>query len=198
VDTEPSSGDITALLRRHHRGDRDAFDRLVSVVYDHLRRVAGGQLARGWPGNTVTATTLVHEAYVQLVKETGVDWQDRHHFFAICARAMRRILVDHARRRSAAKRAGGRARLALEDVDPTLEAQTELVVAVDQALASLEALDERLARVVECRFFAGLTEAETARALGTSVRSVQRDWLRGRAWLLKALGPIGAGDVEPR
>jgi RNA polymerase sigma factor (TIGR02999 family) len=180
-------GSITALLQRHHQGDRDAFDRLVSIVYEQLRRVARGQLARGWPGNTVSTTTLVHEAYVQLVTETGVDWQDRHHFFAICARAMRRILVDHARRRGARKRDGGRPPVRLDEVGAGIDTQTELIVAVDQALASLEALDARLARVVECRYFAGMTEDETARALGTSLRTVQRDWLRARGWLLKQL-----------
>jgi RNA polymerase sigma factor (TIGR02999 family) len=190
-------GGITTLLQRHHRGDRAAFDQLVPLVYEHLRRVAGGQIARGWRRHPVGATTLVHEAYVQLVRETGVDWHDRHHFYAVCARAMRRILVDHARRRSARKRDGGRTPVALDVADIGVEAQTELVIAVDEALASLEALDSRLARVVECRFFAGMTEEETASALGASLRTVQRDWLRARAWLLRTLGPLGAPGALP-
>jgi RNA polymerase sigma factor (TIGR02999 family) len=173
-------------------GDRDAFDRLVSLVYEHLRQVARAQLARGWPGNTIGTTALVHEAYVQLVKETGVTWQDRGHFFAISARAMRRILVDHVRHRRARKREGGRARVSLDDAHLTVDAQTETIAAVDQALTTLEALGGRLVRVVECRYFAGMTEAETAAALGISVRTVQRDWLRARAWLLKELGTTDA------
>ncbi|MGH9239566.1 MAG: sigma-70 family RNA polymerase sigma factor [Vicinamibacterales bacterium] len=187
---DDTSGDITALLQRHHLGDREAFDQLVPLVYEHLRRVARGQLARGWRGDTVNTRVLVHEAYMQLVEETGVEWQDRGHFFAICARAMRRILVDHARRRGAVKRGAGRAPITLDGVDDSTAAQTELIAAVDEALASLSALDERLARVVECRYFAGMTETETAVALGTSVRTVQRDWLRARAWLLRELGTI--------
>jgi RNA polymerase sigma factor (TIGR02999 family) len=198
VDRTTPGGGITALLQRHHRGDRDAFDQLVPLVYEHLRRVAGGQLARHWRRRPLGATTLVHEAYVQLVKETGVDWHDRHHFFAICARAMRRILVDHARRRNARKRDGSRPQVTLGRADAGVDTQTELVVAVDEALASLEALDVRLARVVECRFFAGMTEEETAGALGTSLRTVQRDWLRARAWLLRELGPTHTpGPQQP-
>jgi RNA polymerase sigma factor (TIGR02999 family) len=190
VPQDGTRGGITALLQRHHHGDRAAFDQIVGLVYEHLRRVARGQLARGWPGNTVDTTALVHEAYAQLVMETGVDWQDRGHFFAVCARAMRRILVDHARRRTARKRGADSPAVSLDATALGQDAQVELVVAVDEALASLEALDDRLGRVVECRFFAGMTEAETATALGTSLRTVQRDWLRARAWLLRELGPL--------
>jgi len=180
-------GGLTELLRRHYRGDREAFDRLVSLVYDHLRRIASGQLARGWPSNGLNTTALVHEAYVDLVNETGVEWQSRHHFFGVCARAMRRILVDHARHSCARKRNQGRRPVTLDCADIGVDTHIELVLAVDEALASLENLDERLARVVECRYFSGMTEDETAGALGTSVRTVQRDWLRARAWLLKEL-----------
>jgi RNA polymerase sigma factor (TIGR02999 family) len=190
VDRGDRTGEITALLQRHHDGDRQAYDDLLSLVYDHLRHVARSQLARGWPSSTFTPTALVHEVYIQLADETGVAWQDRSHFFAICARAMRRVLVDHARHHGAQKRTGGRRRLVLDDVDLGVDAQAELIVAVDEALTSLARLNPRFSRVVECRYFAGLTEDETAAALDTSVRTVQRDWMRARAWLLKALGAV--------
>jgi RNA polymerase sigma factor (TIGR02999 family) len=194
VDANDRTGEITALLRRHRTGDRQAYDDLLALVYDHLRHVARGQLARGWPSNTLTPTALVHELYLQLADETGVAWQDRSHFFAICARAMRRVLVDHARHHGAQKRAGDRRRIGLDDVDLGIDAQAELILAVDEALVSLERVNPRFSRVVECRYFAGLTEEETAAALETSVRTVQRDWMRARAWLLKELGAGSPGD----
>lgn len=183
------ASEITQLLQRHHRGDRAAFDHLVPMVYERLRIIARGQLARagGRRDRTLDTTALVQEAYLQLVGEHGVDWQDRAHFFAICARAMRRILVDDARRRQAAKRGGGVADLTLQPDLVAVDSQAELVLAVDEALQGLAAFNERLARVVECRYFAGLTEEETALALDSSLRTVQRDWMRARAWLLKAL-----------
>ncbi len=189
-------GAITDLLRKHHSGDRAAFDELVSLVYEHLRRIARGQLARGWPSNTLNATALVHEAYAQLARETGVDWQNRSHFFAVSARAMRRILVDHARERSAQKRGFGRRPIPLDEAVIRVDDQIELILAVDEALNRLDGIDERLTRVVECRYYAGMTEEETARALGTSLRTVQRDWLRARAWLLKELGAISPASRE--
>ena len=188
VDGNDTVGEITALLRRHHAGDRQAYDEVLALVYDHLRTIARGQLSRGWPSTTLTPTALVHEIYVQLAGETGIDWQHRAHFFAISARAMRRVLVDHARERFARKRSGGRPHLSLDEIQIGVDTQAELIVAIDEALTSLDGFNPRLARVVECRYFAGLTEEETATALGTSLRTVQRDWTRARAWLLKALG----------
>ncbi len=186
--SEPGpAGEITRLLERHRGGDRAAFDALVPLVYERLRRIARGQLRRGGRGRTLDTSALVHEAYVQLVAETGVEWQDRSHFYAICARAMRRIVVDFSRRRSAQKRGGGRPDLTLEPERLGVEGQAELVVAVDAALGRLAAFNERLERVVECRFFAGMTDRETAAALGSSERTVQREWQRARAWLRKEL-----------
>lgn len=181
------SGEITRLLQAHHGGDREAFDALVPLVYERLRRIARGQIRRGGRGRTLDTTSLVHEAYVQLVDETGVDWQDRGHFFAISARAMRRILVDYARERTALKRGGGLPDLTLEPGRHGVAGQAEEVLAVDRALDGLAEFNERLARVVECRYFAGMTEEETAQALGSSLRTVQRDWARARAWLRKEL-----------
>jgi RNA polymerase sigma factor (TIGR02999 family) len=190
---------ITALLHRYRSGDREAYDELVSLVYERLRRIARGQLAHGWASDTLTPTALVHEAYVQLVNETGVEWQNRSHFYAICARTMRRTLVDSARRHGAQKRAGGARPLSLEGVDSGADPQLDLILAVDEALTALERFNERLARIVECRCLAGLTEQETASALGTSLRTVQRDWVRARAWLLKELGvPSGRGEPHER
>jgi RNA polymerase sigma factor (TIGR02999 family) len=184
-----ADGDITRLLQAHHQGDREAFDRMVPLVYDRMRRIARGQLARAGRGHTLSTTALVHEAYVQLVAETGVDWQDRSHFYAICARAMRRILVDYARMRLARKRGGDAPHVALTgDVVAGAEGTpAEIVLAVDRALERLASFNPRLAQIVECRSFAGMTEQETADALGTPLRTVQREWMRARAWLKKEL-----------
>jgi RNA polymerase sigma factor (TIGR02999 family) len=196
VSADDGCGQITALLKRQRAGDREAFDQLVSMVYGHLRRVARGQLAAGWPSETLSATALVHEAYLQLRHETRVDWQGREHFFAIAARAMRRILVDHARYRRAAKRAYGREGPPIEDVDLAVDTEADRVLAIDEALSALEQVSARMGQIVECRFFAGMTEDETAAALGVSLRTVQREWMRARAWLVKTLGS-GVSLQEP-
>jgi RNA polymerase sigma factor (TIGR02999 family) len=180
-------GEITALLLRHRGGDQEAFDRLVTIVYERLRRIARRQLGRR-RGATLDTIGLVHEAYMRLVGETGVAWQDRAHFFAIAARAMRRVVVDYARRRTAGKRGGGEPPLPFDEARMAADRQTGEVLAVDQALDTLASFNERMARVVECRFFAGLSDAETAEALGVSLRTVERDWTRSRAWLTKELG----------
>jgi RNA polymerase sigma-70 factor (ECF subfamily) len=194
VKADPEAGRLTHLLQRHRMGDDEAFDELVSIAYDQLRRVARAQLVRrGTPG-TLSPTSLVHEVYVQLKDERGVDWQDRGHFFAISARAMRRILVDHARRRGAKKRGDGVPVFALTEFDPAIDQHAnhaDRILAIDQAVTALGRVQARLAQLVECRYFAGLTEEETAEALGVSVRTVQRDWIRARAWLLKTLGDAG-------
>lgn len=182
------AGEITRLLHDHRAGDREAFDRLVSLVYDRLRRIARGQLARGGRQQALDTVSLVHEAYVELVEETGVEWQDRSHFFAICARSMRRIVVDHARRRTARKRGGGVPDVTLDPDLAGAEEQAELVLAVDRALERLAEIRPRMAQVVECRYFAGMTEEETSEALAVSVRTVQREWRRARAWLRRDLG----------
>lgn len=183
----PDTGAITRLLHAHHQGDRDAFDQLVPLVYDRMRRIARSQMGRNTPGHTLSPTALVHEAYVQLAAETGVDWQDRSHFYAICARAMRRILVDFARRRQARKRGGATPHVTLDDGLVGAGTPAEIVLAVDQAVDRLAAFNPRLAQIVECRSFGGMTEEETASALGTSLRTVQREWNRARAWLRREL-----------
>ena len=186
---EPEITEALAVLRR---GAPDAMDRLLPLVYGELRRVAHRQLAAEPAGHTLSTTALVHEAYLRLERQTRAQWVDRAHFFAVAARVMRRVLVDYARRHWAQRRGGaGRQRVALDDADDagalTVAARADELLALDEALVRLAALDERLARVVECRFFAGLSEAETAEALGVSQRTVSRDWTMARGWLYQEL-----------
>ena len=188
--TSPDAGEITRLLHAHYHGDREAFDRLVPIVYTRMRQIASGQLARHGRGGSLETTSLVHEAYMQLVDETAVDWQDRSHFYAICARAMRRIVVDDARQRMAGKRGAGERAVTLEVDVLGVEPQAELILAIDRAMDRLASFNVRLSRIVECRIFAGMTDEETARALDTPLRTVQREWSRARAWLRAELDGI--------
>lgn len=178
---------VTQLLEAHQRGEEGAFDRLVAAVYDDLRRVARREL-RQHLAQTLNPTGLVHEAYVKLAAQDGVPWRDRGHFFAIAARAMRQILVDHARRRLSSKRGAGGHHTGLDGIDPAVERDAAQVLAVEQVLGRLAQIDSRLVEVIDCRYFAGLTEQETAEALGVSLRTVQREWVRARAWLRSELG----------
>lgn len=191
--TPPDAGEITRLLHAHHHGDREAFDRLVPIVYARMRQIASGQLARHGRGGLLETTSLVHEAYMQLVDETAVDWRDRSHFFAICACAMRRIVVDDARQRTAKKRGAGEPHVGLNTDVSGEEPQAELILAVDRAMDRLATFNVRLARIVECRAFAGMTDEETARALDTPLRTVQREWSRARAWLRTELEGLTDG-----
>lgn len=179
--------EITALLRAHHEGDDEAFHRLVPLVYDQLKVIARQRIAKGGAQDLPGRTTLVHEAYLQLADERGVPWRDRSHFFAVCARVMRRIVVDHARRRGAAKRGGGKSDLTLDPERLASGPPIEMILAVDEILERLGELHPRLVRVIECRYFFGMTEEETAEVLGVSGRTVQREWTRARAWIQKEL-----------
>ncbi len=180
-------GEITRLLVAHRNGDDGAFAALVPLVYADLRRIARQQLARLRPGNTLDTTALVHEAYLKLVDQSLVELADRHHFFAIVARSMRNILVDEARRRSARKRGGSASPVSLDQVELGVDEQIDTLLAIDLALTRLGALNERLIRVFECRFFAGLSEEETAHSLDLPLRTVQRDWMKSKAWLRREL-----------
>jgi RNA polymerase sigma factor (TIGR02999 family) len=188
----PRAGPIDQL-----GGALDALDRLVPLVYGELRRIAHRQLAAERAGHTLSTTGLVHEAYLKLADQSRVEWQDRAHFFAVAARAMRRILVDYARRHRALRRGGERVRLSLGALDEAgagagaidVAARADELVALYDALERLARLDERLARVVECRYFAGLTDAETALALGVTARTVGRDWVKAKGWLYRELHP---------
>ena len=182
---EPS--EITDLLHHLEVGDRSAVDRLFAAVYQELRNLAGRFFRKEAKGITLQPTALVHEAYLKLVDQSAVDWQGRTHFFAVAAQAMRRILVDHARRRGAAKRGGQKNRLLLEDdLVPALEPDDD-VLAVDEALSKLAQVDPRQAQLVELRFFGGLSVAEAAEVLGMSKRSAEREWTMVRAWLRREL-----------
>jgi RNA polymerase sigma factor (TIGR02999 family) len=183
------AGNVTQLLLEAQTGDRAALNRLLPLVYDELRRVAQRQMRRERPGHTLLTTGLVHEAYLKLVDEAQVEWQGRAHFFGIAARAMRQILVDHARRRGAEKRGGQWRRTTLADERLGLGVPMEELLALDLALDRLDALDPRLREVVEYRFFAGMNEEEIGEVLGVSARTVRRDWVKARAWLYKELYP---------
>lgn len=191
---------ITALMRAHRDGVPGAFDRLVEAVYPELRRVARQQLRHGRPDPPLLDTTgLVHETYLKLVDQAVIDAHDRGHFLAIAARAMRQVIIDHARTRSAARRGAGAAHVPLDDQMAAVQSQAEQLLAVDQALERLAAEDSRLLQVVECRFYAGYSEAETAEALAVSTRTVERDWLRARAWLRRSMNggePRRADDSD--
>jgi RNA polymerase sigma factor (TIGR02999 family) len=181
-----SSADITRLLDAVRAGDRSALDSLVPLLYDELRRIARRELRRERVQSTLQPTGLVHEVYIKLAAGSGIQASDRPHFMAIAARAMRQVLVDHARRRRSHKRGGDWAVTTLTDNAQIVELRADEMISLDRAL---EELDERQRQVVECRFFAGLQEEETAAALGVSVRTVRRDWIRARAWLYRELYP---------
>lgn len=184
-----AAGDVTRLLHRVRDGEPGAFDQVFAVAYDELRRIARRQLRGGHPGPLET-TELVHELYLKMERQSRLDWAGRSHFFAIAARAMRQVLVDLARRRQSAKRGGEWISTTLTGELLAADPRPEDVIALDEAL---ETLDERQRQVVELRFYAGLTEEETAEALGVSARTVQREWLKARAWLYRTL----YGDATP-
>lgn len=179
--------DVTTLLDAHARGEAAALEELLPRVYDELHRIARGRLRREAPGHTLSPTDVVHEAFLELVPLERLRFAHRSHFFAVASRAMRNVLVDHAVRRKAAKRGGGAAAVTLDDSLPTGGLPVDDLVALGRALERLERLDERQARVVECRFFGGLSLDETAEALGISPATVSRDWTFARAWLHREL-----------
>jgi RNA polymerase sigma factor (TIGR02999 family) len=165
----------------------DSLDELLPAVYDELRELARRRLRDEQAGHTLGTTALVHEAYLRLKPLDGGQWRDRAQFFALASRVMRHVLVDHARRRTADKRGGRRASVTLDPEQHAIEPRLPEFLAVNDALDQLAALDSRLVQVVECRFYGGLSSAETAEALGTSLRTVERDWMRARAYLHELL-----------
>ena len=185
----PAQGDVTELLVAAREGDAAAADRLFQAVYGDLKRIARRQLGGSGP-STLTPTALVHEAYLRLARPGNLDQNDRTHFFAVAARAMRQIVVDHARTKSAGKRGGGAlaVELAEDHVTPPMrEIEMEDLLALDAALSNLERIDGRLAQVVEWRFFGGLSLEEIAPALGLTERTIKRDWRKARAFLYREL-----------
>ncbi|MDY7093825.1 MAG: sigma-70 family RNA polymerase sigma factor [Acidobacteriota bacterium] len=179
--------EITQLLQAFGAGEEEALDRLMPLVYEDLRRIARSHLRRGPSGRTLGATGVVHEAYFKLAGQAGTQWENRSHFLAVAARAMRQVIISYARRSSAAKRGGDERPVTLEEGRIGVEAQADSLLDLERALVRLGERNERLVRVVECRYFAGLTEEETADALDISLRTVQRDWARARAWLREEL-----------
>jgi RNA polymerase sigma factor (TIGR02999 family) len=182
-----SSGDVTGLLLAWGAGDPGALDALIPVVYAELRRQAERFLRREATGHTLQPEALIHEAYLRLVDQSRVPWQNRAQFFGVAARCMRRVLVDHGRARGAAKRGGRGVRASLGEADAAVEEPASMLVAVHEALERLAALDPEQARLVELRYFGGLTIQETAAALGISPATVKREWAVARAWLRREL-----------
>jgi RNA polymerase sigma-70 factor (ECF subfamily) len=191
----PSQGEVTVLLRKLSQGSKEAEAELLGLLYKELRRIAGYYMRLENPDHTLQPTALVHEAYLRLTDQTRVDWKDRSHFLGVAAQLMRRILVDHARERVAARRGGAyRVRLPIENVEIPDLSQQEQVLAVHEALARLQKFDPQQERVVEMRYFGGLTVAETADVLGISPRTVKRDWAMAVAWLRAEFAAGSAHD----
>jgi RNA polymerase sigma-70 factor, ECF subfamily len=182
-----SKPNVTELLLEWQQGDRDALERLTPLVYDELRRMAHRYVQRERNGHTLETTALVNEAYLRLINQQKIDWQNRTHFFAVCAQVMRHILIDHARRRRYLKRGGAAQQAAFGEADAMTEVRAAELVALDEALDRLTKLDPRKSRVVELRYFGGLSLEETADALGVSIMTVRRDWRAAKAWLYKAV-----------
>jgi RNA polymerase sigma factor (TIGR02999 family) len=182
---------VASLLEVFEGGDRDALDRLLPLVYDELRRIAHRELQRERRDHTLSTTEVVHEAYLKLIDHQRVTSGEQVRFLAVAATAVRRALVEHARRRDAIKRGGGERPVTLDE-EAIAYGGSEDLLSLDEALTRLAALDERLARVVECRYFGGLTEDETAAALGVTARTVRRDWVKAKGWLFRELH----GDVS--
>ena len=183
----PASHDVTRLLVDWSNGDQAALDKLLPLVNDELRRLARRYMRRESPGHTLQTSALVNEAYLRLIDQKHVQWQNRAHFFGIAAQLMRRILIDHARSHHYAKRGGGALKVSLDEAAAVTEARAAELLAVDEALEKLTAMDERKGRIVELRFFGGLTEEETAEVIGVSLPTAQREWRAAKAWLRRML-----------
>lgn len=190
--SEPNSPQLTQVLQQLSEGNHEAVDRLMPLVYDELRELAAQYMQREAKGHTLRSTALVNEAYVKLCG-ADTDWRGRTHFFAASAQAMRRILVDHARGKARIKRGGGLERVEFDEDLLGKEQNSEDLLALDEALEKLAAVDQRQARIVELRFFGGLTTSEVAEALGISKRTVELEWKMIRAWLRREL----SGEVQP-
>jgi RNA polymerase sigma factor (TIGR02999 family) len=182
-----SSEEVTQLLVAWSNGDKEALDQLMPLVYQQLRRLARHRLVQEGPGHTLQTTALVHEAYLRLVGQKNSKWQNRAHFYAIAAQMMRRILVDYARSRRYAKRGGGAQKVSFDEMMVVSGGNAASVVAVDEALTTLAGIDERKSKMVELRFFGGLSIEETAAVLGVSTGTIRRDWTLTKAWLQREI-----------
>lgn len=184
--SEPA-GDVTQLLIAYSNGDREAFKTLWPLVYDELRRIAANYLSRERRGHTLQPTALVHEVYLRLVDQRSVDWRNRAQFYGIAASMMRRILINYAVARRAGKRGGGEEKVALDEATVSLDALNVDLLALDEALGSLAGIDEEKARLVEMKFFAGMSTKELSEVTGKSTATVEREWAFARGWLYRAL-----------
>ena len=192
--SEPQpNASVTELLVKARSGDSSALANVFPLIYGELHRLAEVQLRREPDGHTLSPTALVHEAYMRLIDYSRMEWNGRSHFMSVAATAMRRILVDYARGARSQKRGGGLQRVSLDSVELGTEERAELLIVVDDALVRLKEVNARLAQVVECRFFGGMTEEETAEALGISLRTAKRDWARAKSWLHKEIAAEDSG-----
>lgn len=182
-----STAEITRILSEWNEGREEAKELLLPFVYDELKRQARYYMSRERRDHTLQPTALVHEAFLRLTEQSGIEWQNRSHFFGVAARLMRQILVDHARIHAAQKRGGNPIRFSLDDVNIPIEQRAGLILALNEALDHLASMDERQARVVEMKFFGGLSNAEAAEVLGISERTVGREWQSARLWLYREL-----------
>lgn len=189
-----STHEITQLLHDWHDGDQAALDRLVPLVYDELRRISKAYLRRQAPGQTLQTAALINEAYLQMVNLPEIDWQNRVHFFGVAARVMRHILIDRARAKRFAKRGGGAQQVSLDEAAAVSVERSEELLALDDALNRLAALDARQSRIVELRYFGGLTAEEVAEVLGIAAITVHREWAKAKGWLYRELSKTGGNN----
>ena len=192
----PGQDSLQALVQRWNDGDSEAFDKVVEIVYDDLRAIAHNHLKQERGDHTLNTTALVHEAYVALAKRTGPDWQGRSQFFALVSKVMRQLLIDHARKHNTLKRGALNLRVPLDEATLGTEDELDRLLALDEALDQLGERDERMARIVECRYFGGMPHGEIAEALGVSLRTVEREWGRARTYLFALLSPSSPSE-EP-
>lgn len=192
-----SPQEVTQLLADWGRGDKSAFDKLFPLVHDELRRIARRQMSHERPGHTLQATALVNEAYLKLAGQEGFEWRSRAHFYAVCAQVMRHILIDHARAHARDKRGGGAIQVSLDEAAVIAEEQAAEYLALDEALCFLESVDPQKGRIVELRYFGGLSVEETAEVLDISPRTVRREWQRSRAWLYKIITEGADDETRP-
>ena len=191
---DPSSSDVTLLLKRYSNGDQDALAQLIPKIYDELHRLASSYRQGERIDHTLQTTALVHEAYLRLVDQRQVQWNNRKHFFAVAAQMMRRILIDHARKHVSLKRGGSFARIPLEQAAVFFREQPRELIAVDELLTRLASLDPQGSRIVELRFFAGLSVEETADVMGLSSAKIRREWSVAKAWFMREMDKLDSNE----
>lgn len=192
-----SPHEVTQLLADWGKGDKSALEKLFPLVYDELRRIAGRQMSQERAGHTLEATALVNEAYLKLAGQQGFEWHNRAHFFAVCAQVMRHVLIDHARAHARDKRGGGAIKVSLSEAAVMAEEQAEHFIALDAALSALEHVDPQKEKIVELRYFGGLSIEETAEVLDISPRTVRREWQRAKAWLYRMIAEGTSDETRP-